>query len=106
MNAKGVLYMVAMLLALAFVIWHPYYVRSQMDRVTIPAIIHTGDTLYSICWELKDEYGDPRDIDEIVWYVAEQNGLDYTNLQPGQKIYIEILVEPEKAKEKAPVLEH
>lgn len=106
MNFKGVLYMAAMLLALAFVIWHPYYVRSQMDSVRVPVTLHTGDTLYSVCWELKDEYGDPRDIDEIVWYTADQNGLEYTGLQPGQRIYVEVLVDPKMAKEKAPVPKH
>lgn len=103
MKAKGILYSVAMLLALAFVIWHPYYVRSQMERVRVPVTIYTGDTLYSICWKLIDEYGDPRDIDEVVWYAAKQNGLEYTGLQPGQKIYVEVLVNPEMAKKEPPV---
>lgn len=92
MNVKGFLYTVAMLLTLAFVVWHPYYVRSQMERVRVPVTIYTGDTLYSICWKLIDEYGDPRDIDEVVWYAAKQNGLEYTGLQPGQKIYVEVLL--------------
>ena len=74
MNVKGFLYTVAMLLALAFVVWHPYYVRSQMERVRVPVTIYTGDTLYSICWKLVDKYGDPRDIEEVVGDAAKKNG--------------------------------
>ena len=92
MNVKGFLYTVAMLLALAFVVWHPYYVRSQMERVRVHVAIYAGETLYSMCWKLVDKYGDPREIDEIGGDAAKQNGVEDTGLKHGQKMYVEVLL--------------
>lgn len=54
--------------------------------VTIEHTVQDGATLWEIAGTLKDEYGDRRDIREIIFEIAENNGGGY--IQAGQKLLI------------------
>lgn len=58
--------------------------------VVIEYHVHSGQTLWEIAGALKAEYGDSRDIREIIYYIRKDNGgLD--TLQTGQRLKITML---------------
>lgn len=62
--------------------------------VTVEHTVQAGTTLWEIAGELKDQYGDRRDIREIIFEIAENNGGGY--IQAGQKLVI--TMQPEVVK--------
>lgn len=63
----------------------------QTEKIYVPYMVHSGDTLSGICQSLAAHYGDERDWREIVYYANEQNGKP-RYIQPGDKLVIELLV--------------
>lgn len=65
----------------------------EQKSVYVPVTVAQGDTLFDICLDLSLEYGDRRDVQEIVHYVRKQNNIDSSCIiRPGQKLVIELKV--------------
>lgn len=69
-----------------------YFPTKQTEAVYVPVTVSLNDTLFGICSELADKYGDERDIRDIVYYAKVQNGVD-RYIQPGDKLVVELFVE-------------
>lgn len=56
------------------------------DPITVEHTVQSGHTLWEIAGELKEQHGDRRDIREIIFEIAENNGGGY--IYTGQKLTI------------------
>ena len=75
------------LVVLAYAFWP----RAEPEIIQVPVTVTSGDTLFNICGELKAEYGDKRNIQEIVYYARKQNGLQGKKyIYAGDRLVIEI----------------
>ena len=85
---KKLLMVLVMLVVAAFVIFDSFH---EPEKVRVPVTVGRGDTLFDICGELKEEYGDRRGIQEIVYYARKQNGLEGKKyIYAGDHLVIEI----------------
>lgn len=57
-------------------------------RISVEYTVRTGDTVWDIAGLVKEKYGDPRDIREIAYYIAEDNG--GADIQPGKRLIITV----------------
>ncbi len=68
-------------------IWRERVKPEPTDYLTFEHVVHTGDSLWSLC----ERYGDYEDIQTIIMRVREENGIDNPgSLQPGQKIKVRV----------------
>lgn len=67
--------------------------HGQTQSITVPVTIKNGDTLYEIVIDLANQYGDERDIREIMYYAAEENDKHNKNIFPGEVLKIRLEVE-------------
>lgn len=65
----------------------------QTQSITVPVTVKHGDTLYGIVIDLADQYGDERDIREIMHYAAEENNKHNKNIFPGEVLNIRLEVQ-------------
>lgn len=63
-------------------------------RISVEYTVRTGDTVWDIAGLVKEKYGDPRDIREIAYYIAEDNG--GADIQPGKRLIITVHPETEE----------
>ena len=85
---KKLLMVPLMLVLAAFALSWPF---QEPEKVQVPVTVTSGDTLFNICGELKAEYGDKRNIQEIVYYARKQNGLQGKKyIYAGDRLVIEI----------------
>lgn len=64
----------------------------ETKTVTVPVTVKSGDTLYGIVIDLADQHGDERDIREIVYYAAVDNGKYNKDIFPGEVLNIKLEV--------------
>lgn len=67
--------------------------QGQTQSITVPVTVKSGDTLYGIVVDLADQYGDERDIREIMYYAAEENNKHNKNIFPGEVLNIHLEVQ-------------
>ena len=85
---KNWMMVLVMLVLAALVVSNPFH---EPEKVQVPVTVSRGDTLFSICGELAREYGDKRNIQEIVYYAKKHNGLQGKKyIYAGDSLVIEI----------------
>lgn len=85
--ALSAIVLTALLLAL-------YPSKANTEPLYVNHLVRHGDTLWSICKGYADYYGDRRSYEEIIYYARQQNNItNCGNMQPGDKLVIELLVE-------------
>lgn len=68
-------------------IWRERVKPEPTDYLTFEHVIHTGDSLWSLC----ERYSGYEDMQDIIQRVREDNGIeDPGQLQPGQKIKVRV----------------
>lgn len=66
--------------------------QGQTQSIIVPVTVKSGDTLYGIVIDLADQHGDERDIREIVYYAAVDNGKYNKDIFPGEVLNIKLEV--------------
>lgn len=66
-------YVIAFMVIVAAILTTGMY-QQEPEKVQVSYLVHNGDTLWEIAGELKEKYGDKRDIREIIHYIARDNG--------------------------------
>lgn len=58
------------------------------EKVEVAWTVHAGQTKWAVVSQLMKEYGDKRDIREVLWEMDKANGIKGHTIHPGQTIYI------------------
>ena len=58
------------------------------NTVSVPVVVHAGQTLWTICERVTEENGDQRDLREIIYETAAHNGIKNGMVYAGQRIEI------------------
>ena len=67
-----------------------YATNEKNNTVSVPVVVHQGQTLWTICEREAKVVGDTRDIREIVYETAAHNGIKGGMVYAGQKIEVQI----------------
>ena len=62
--------------------------HEKQATVSVPVVVHQGQTLWGICEREADAVGDTRDIREIIYETAAHNNIKGGMVYAGQKIEI------------------
>lgn len=68
------------------------------EKVEVKYTVTTGETMWGIVGDLMKEYGDRRDIREVLWETNKANGIKGQHIHPGQTIYITLETTKEATK--------
>ena len=69
-------------------------IKPAPEPVYVTAEARIGETAWDMACALAQKYGDERDMRAIIYDAEKLNGMDLTNIKPGQKIKFRL--EPEK----------
>ena len=61
------------------------------NTVSIPVVVHEGQTLWAICEREAEAVGDTRDIREIIYETAAYNNIKSGMVYAGQKIEVRVM---------------
>lgn len=81
----------ALVIALAALAVSGAVFRPEPKIVEVSYTVVRGQTLWSIAGKLQEEYGDKRDIREIMYEAADNNGIK-GHIYPGQTIVFKMEV--------------
>ena len=60
------------------------------NTISVPVVVHSGQTLWTICEREADAVGDTRDIREIIYETAAHNGIKSGMVYAGQTIEVRV----------------
>lgn len=63
------------------------------NTVSVPVVVHEGQTLWTICERVAEENNDQRDIREIIFETAAHNGIKNGTVYAGQTIEVRVQCE-------------
>lgn len=70
----------------------------KTEKVEIKYTVATGETKWDIVGGLMKQYGDKRDIREVLWETDKANGIKGQHIFPGQTLYITLETTKEATK--------
>lgn len=76
----------ALVIALAALAVSGAVFKPETKKVEVNYVVARGQTLWEITGELQEQYGDKRDIREIMYHARKTNGIINAHIQPGQVI--------------------
>ena len=67
-----------------------YAAQEKHSTVSVPVVVHAGDTLWSICSREAEIAGDDRDVREIIFETSAANGIKDGGIYAGQKLVVRV----------------
>lgn len=61
------------------------------NTVSVPVVVHEGQTLWTICERVADENNDQRDIREIIYETSVHNNIKSGTIYAGQTIEVRVM---------------
>ena len=83
---QKIFFAIVILLAAVCVSGAIFKPEPKTEKVEVKHVVHRGQTLWGIAGELQEQYGDRRDIREVLHYTRKANGIDNGHIHPGQVI--------------------
>ena len=65
--------------------------NQKNNTISIPVVVHQGQTLWTICERESDAVGDTRDLREIIYETAAHNNIKGGMVYAGQTIEVRVM---------------